>query len=312
VYSTNGLVPATHTLTIEVTGQKNSAATNTLVAVDAFDVRSRFEDMHPSIVYTVTDPAARWILEHTQKPWSGTSPNTGTGTAALSPTAAARAEFTFTGTDVTWIGYRAPNAGIANVSLDGAFVTTVDLYSATEVVRAPILKLSGLAVGQHTLTIDVTGRQNPSALGSYVVVDAFDVTLPTPAPPVTRVQQTDPAVVYTPAGDWTQSTDNKYDSGRTVAYTIAPGAQADFTFTGSSIRVIGHRQRDSGIARVYLDGVLVGDIDTYASLQDEFQAVLFSRTALAPGQHRVTIVATGTKNPSSSNAWIVLDAFDVY
>jgi hypothetical protein len=312
VYTATGLAAASHTLAIEVTGLKNSAAANHLLVVDAFDVGSRFEDVDPSIVYTLSDPGARWVLEHTQKAWSGTSANTGTGTAALSATAGARAEFTFTGTQVTWIGFRGPIAGIADVYLDGGFVATLDLYSPTEALRTAVFTRTGLVAGQHTLRIDVTGRQNPSAGGSYVVVDALDVTLPSPAPPVTRIQQTDPSVVYTSASDWTQSGPDNFDSGGSVAFSVTAAAQAELTFTGTSIRVLGHRRRDSGIVRVYLDGALVGDIDTYAALQDEFQAVLFSRTALTPGEHRVTIVVTGLKNPSSPSAMIVLDAFDVY
>jgi alpha-amylase len=129
---------------------------------------------------------------------------------------------------------------------------------------------------------------------------------------VTRVQQTHASVVYTPAADWQQSGLNGFDSGRTVAFSVTAGAQAEFTFTGSSIRVLGHRRRDAGIIRVYLDGALVGDFDTYVPLQDEFQAAIFSRSGLTPGQHRVTIVVTGLKNPASASALIVLDAFEVY
>jgi bacillopeptidase F len=213
---------------------------------------------------------------------------------------------------VTWIGYRSSISGIADVYLDGTFVTTLDLYSPTEAIRVPVFTRSGLTAGQHTLRIDVTGQKNPSALGSYVAVDAFDVTLLSPGPPVARFQQTPPTVIYTPAGDWGQSTPDKFDSGRTVAFSTAAMAQAEFTFTGTSIRVLGHRRRDTGIVRVFLDGALVGDVDTFASLQDEFQGVIFSRTGLTPGQHRVTLVVTGQTNPSSAGVLIVLDAFDVY
>jgi bacillopeptidase F len=280
--------------------------------VDAFDVQSRVEETDHSTANTVTDPAARWILEDTGKAWSGTSANTGTGTAALSSTAGARAEFTFTGTDVTWIGFKGPIAGIATVSLDGSFVATLDLYAPTEGVRVPVLALTGLTPGTHTLRIDVTGQKNASATGSYVIVDAFDVPVPTPAPPVTRFQQNDVSVVYTPATDWTTSGQSSLFSGRTVATSAAAGAQAEFTFTGTSVRFIGQRLRDAGIVRVLLDGVFVADIDTHSPLQDEYQAVVFSRTGLAPGTHRLTIMVTGTKNPASGATTIHVDAFDVY
>jgi hypothetical protein len=307
VFTALGLAAASHTLTIEVTGLRNPAATGHRIVVDAFDVRSRFENLDSSVTYT-----GNWIPEHTEKAWSGTSANTGTGTAALSATAGARADFTFTGTEVTWVGFRGPVAGIADVHLDGAFVATLDLYSAAEQLRAPVFTRTGLAAGQHTLRIDVTGQKNPSATGSFVVVDAFDVTLLSPAPPVSRFQQTDPSVAYTPAGSWTQSGQNSLDSGQTVAFSTTAGAQAEFTFTGTSIRLLGHRRRDGGIARVLVDGAFVADIDTFVPVQDEFQSAIFSRTGLAPGTHRVTIVVTGLKNAASAGTLIVLDAFEVY
>jgi hypothetical protein len=89
------------------------------------------------------------------------------------------------------------------------------------------------------------------------------------------------------------------------------GARATVNFQ-RNIRWIGQRASDGGIARVYLDGVFVADVDTYAPFQDEYQAVVFSATNLAPGGHSLTIEVTGMKNPSSSSTQIVVDAFDVY
>jgi len=102
VYTATTLAAASHTLTIEVTGQGNAAATGSLIYVDAFDIQSRFEDTDPTITYS-----GSWTPD-TTRAWSGTSLNTGTGTAARSATAGSHAEFTLTGTSVSWIGFRAP------------------------------------------------------------------------------------------------------------------------------------------------------------------------------------------------------------
>jgi hypothetical protein len=83
------------------------------------------------------------------------------------------------------------------------------------------------------------------------------------------------------------------------------------TFTGTGIRWIGDRGRDRGIARVRLDGGTLVEIDTYAALQDEYQAVIFTATNLAPGNHTLTIVATGTKNSESQGTFIAVDAFEL-
>ena len=296
VFMANGLAPARHTLTIEVV--------NGLIAVDAFDLRSRFENRDVSVTFT-----PEWIPDHDQ-PFSGTSLTTGVGTASRAATASARAEFAFTGSAVSWLGLRAPYTGIARVYLDGTLVETVDTYAAIEEVRAVLFARTGLTDTPHTLAIEVTGERNPASIANWIFVDAFDITLPPVLPTVSRVQQTDPAVTYTTPGDWTLSVQSPLFSG-TATYSATPGARADVVFTGTGIRWISYRQRDFGIARVYLDGVLVGDVDTYNELQSEYQATVFSSTNLAPGPHTLTIEVTGLKHPSSLGYLIVIDAFEV-
>jgi hypothetical protein len=318
VFATTGLAAGTHTLSIEVTG-RNPAATSNLVFVDAFDVRSRFEEWDSSAVYT-----GAWEQGHMDSAWSGTSANAGSGTAARSATAGARVEFTFTGTEARWIGFRGPSAGIADVSLDGGVVERVDLYSPTEHLRVPVFTATGLATGPHVLRIDVTGLKNGSAIGGFVVIDAVDVVLPSPAPPVSRKDQTHPSVTFT--GGWTHSNPNSLFSGRTVAFSTTRGARAAFTFTGTSVRWIGNRQRDGGTALVYLDGVPVAEVDTFGPRQDAFQTALLTLSGLSSGEHSLAIEVSGRKHggdtcapgpgptppPCSAGYMIVVDAFDIY
>src|SRR6266699_5893700 len=61
MFTVNGLTNESHTLTIEVTGRMNAAATSALVVVDAFDVPapavSRLQETDPDVTYT-----AGWSL----------------------------------------------------------------------------------------------------------------------------------------------------------------------------------------------------------------------------------------------------------
>jgi hypothetical protein len=236
---------------------------------------------------------------------------------------------------VEWIGARGPSAGLADVFLDGSLVRTVDLYAASEELLVPVFTATDLSETPHTLTIAVTGTRNPAASAAFVVVDAFDIALPASPPSVTRVQQTDAAVTY--SGAWTpQSNPNTLFSGATVAFSTADpdrpgrvlaGAQATFTFTGTTVRWIGHRTRDAGIALVYLDGQPAGEVDLFVPVQDEFQAAVFTATGLAAGTpHTLTIELTDRKHggddctpgpgptppPCSAGYFVVIDAFDVY
>jgi predicted carbohydrate-binding protein with CBM5 and CBM33 domain len=126
-------------------------------------MRTRIDQTAPSITYT-----AGWVQDESSRPWSG-------GSARYSTAAGAQATFTFTGTSVSWIGARGPPTGIARVLLDGVLVAEVDTYKTTEEIQANVFSATGLAAGNHTLTIEVTGLKNAASTDAYIVVDAFDV-----------------------------------------------------------------------------------------------------------------------------------------
>ena len=310
MFTAVGLANTSHTLTIEVTGQKNAAATLAFVFVDAFDVPaatiSRLQETDPSVTFT----GGGWVQGDTSNPWSG-------GTAAGSITAGDQATFTFTGTGIRALSARGPQNGIARVFLDGAFMTEVDTYAAPYVnppagpvhnvtVQSELFKATGLADQSHTLTIEVTGRYNPPSTAAIVTVDAFEVTTSG-----TRHQETDPAISYT-AGWVRDNRDHPYSEG-TAAVSGVRGDQATFTFTGTSVSWIGFRGPQTGIARVILDGSVVADaLDTYAPAPTEVpQTTVYTLSGLAAGSHTLTIEVTGSKNPASAGVAIVVDAFDV-
>jgi hypothetical protein len=227
--------------------------------------------------------------------------------ASLTSAGGLRATFTFRGTSVRWIGFRGPLAGIAQVSLDGGPAQEVDLFAPAEQVQAVVFTATGLADADHTLRIDATGRANPAAVGGLVTVDAFDVTLPVSAPQDARVQETIASAAYTPG--WSSNGSTTW-SGGTAAVAGTAGERVTFTFTGSGVRWIGYRAKITGIARVSIDGVFVGEVDLYSD-SEQFQSPVFAATGLSPGSHTLTIEATGLKNALAENTLIVIDAFDV-
>ena len=306
VYSVTTLARASHTLAIEVTGQKNAAAADSLIYVDAVDVQSRVEDDDPSIAYS-----GSWTPD-TGRNWSGTSLQTGAGVAMRSATAGSRAEFTFTGPSVSWIGFRGPWIGMADVSVDGGATTRIDLYSPTESVQVPVFTATNLAAGAHTLRIDVVGDKNPASTAAWVMVDAFDVAPPTPSPTVTRRQETDASISMT--ADWTQAGVSNLWSGETAKQSTTAGGRATFTFTGTAVRWIGERGFGTGVANVSIDGQFIRQVDTSTVVQEGYQAVLFSTSGLVPGTHTLTIDVAGRNNepPGATVARVVVDAFDIY
>jgi hypothetical protein len=179
VYSVSGLASGSHTLIIEVTGTKNTASSAAWVWVDAFDVTA-----DTTTTTTTTPPApASYRIEQTNAAvlfsgnWSvnNSSSNSG-GSAKLSMTTGARASFTFTGTSVSWIGYRDEWCGIARVYIDGAVKAAVDTYASPGKAQTVNYTISNLTSGPHTIVIEVTGTKSKGSKGKWVWVDAFDYT----------------------------------------------------------------------------------------------------------------------------------------
>jgi len=143
-------------------------------------------------------------------------------------------------------------------------------------------------------------------LRAFFLVIFFVAVCVVPAPAqgsATRVEQNDPAIVY--SGNW-YSNGASTNSGGGAVLTNTRGARASITFTGTGISWIAYRDEWSGVARVYLDGVPKATIDNYLSPSDP-HAMPYSTAGLSPGPHTLTIEVTGTRNSSSKGSWIWID-----
>lgn len=302
IITVNGLSPGSHTLTIEVTGRRNAEAQSNVVQVDAFDVQapvvSHVQETDPDVIFS-----AGWLQADSNFSWSGggvfTVGEPVKGGARVTEAPGAKVTLTFRGTSINWSGYRGPDAGIALVQVDGGVASEVDTYSPTPRVQAVVFTATGLADASHTLTIEATGRSNAASTGARIVVDAFDVTTPG-----RRYQERDAAVTY--SGAWLHGNVNRTWSEGAASTSAAAGARVTFTFTGTSVSWIGCRKLSTGLAKVFLDGVLVREINTYLPPPIEgYQHTVYRADGLARGPHTLTIEG------ASDGAFIVVDAFDV-
>lgn len=126
--------------------------------------------------------------------------------------------YSFYGNGVTWIANRGTSAGIAKVYIDGSYVQDVDLYGADDYQQLVYTK-SGLALGNHTLKIEVSGNKNASSSGTAVNVDAFDVAAPQDVTALTASAN--------PAG-------GLYNSAQSVTLTASEPATIYYTTDGST------------------------------------------------------------------------------
>src|SRR5262249_34977666 len=98
-------------------------------------------------------------------------------------------------------------------------------------------------------------------------------------------------------------------SAGSSAAAVDGGSTATFTFTGTAARWIGFKDPWSGIAKVYVDGALQAQIDTFSATQ-QAQVIAYTTPTLNSGTHTLMVQVTGTKNPSAQSSWIWVDAFE--
>ena len=175
LFRASGLPSGPHTFSIEITHERGPGTDGSWVWIDAFDIdgtpiaggvtagTGRVEQNNSAMTYT-----GHW--------YANNSAALSSGSAALAMDAGARASLSFTGSGVSWIAYRDEWSGVARVYIDGDLKTTVDNYLSPSRTGVAVYSIGGLSPGTHTITIEATGSRNSSAQGSWVWVDAFDVT----------------------------------------------------------------------------------------------------------------------------------------
>ena len=176
LFAAHGLASGPHTISIEVLHVRDANTSGSWVWLDGFDIENgavvagglsattgRVEQNDPVLSYNGT-----WFLN--------TNPAQSGGTAVLATDRGSRVTINFTGTGIRWIAYRDAWSGIANIYLDGSSKGTIDTFVPVDLSQSTGYEIGGLAPQSHTLTIEVTGTRNAKSAGSWVWVDAFDVT----------------------------------------------------------------------------------------------------------------------------------------
>lgn len=118
------------------------------------------------------------------------------------------------------------------------------------------------------------------------------------------IDDRDKSIRYT--GGWAPF-DSNADYAGTETYSTRVGDACEFTFTGTGVRYIGAKQKNTGLVKVYVDGELKEEIDTYSNLGNDLkQTVIYSIEGLAQGEHTIKLETAGGQADC-----IVVDAFEV-
>lgn len=174
VFTKNGLAPDVHSIKVEMSNKRNALSTGFGIDVDAFDVTinsKRYEESDPAVSYV-----GAW---NSSADWGNSADN-----MRASNVAGDSATLTFTGANITWIGKKDSNRGIAKVYVDGIPNGEIDCYSSSPTPMVALFVKKNLVNGQHTLRIEVSGSKNAYSSDYFVPIDCFDVEVNI-APPAT-------------------------------------------------------------------------------------------------------------------------------
>jgi hypothetical protein len=175
LFAAHGLAAGTHTLSIQVLHQRDGNTNGSWIWINAFNIENGssvtggvsatglVQQNDPSLIYS-----GNWYLN--------SNPVMSGGSAVLATDPGSNATLTFTGSGVQWIAYRDQWSGIANVYVDGTLNSTIDTYANPQQAQTVAFAITGLVPGLHTLAIGVTGTHDAASGGSWIWVDAFNVT----------------------------------------------------------------------------------------------------------------------------------------
>ncbi len=219
------------------------------------------------------------------------------GSYRQSSTAGDLAAFGFTGTSVVWLTRTGSSLGRADVLVDGVRKSTVDLYSPTN--AAVTRTFSGLSNKSHTVTIRVLNTKATASSGTAVPVDGFRVGSVT----------TDEANGKVVLSGW-RTVGNAAASGGSLKVNRTANATVTLTFTGTGVDWVGSRGPAYGRARVLVDGVDRGVVDSYATAQ-AWRTTNAGISGLPAGRHTIVVRVLGTKSAAATTADVPFDAFVV-
>jgi peptidoglycan hydrolase-like protein with peptidoglycan-binding domain len=210
----------------------------------------------------------------------------------------------FTGTYLRWVGTKAPNHGIAKVTVDGTTTFDVDLYNPTALYQRNLWDAT-LPSGAHTVKIEVTADKNPASTGTYVGVDAFNVLgTVTQAYVLNRYEDDNPRLTY--SGSWS-ATSTPEASGGSDKRANTSAAMVSVTFTGVRLDWIATTGPGMGTAVVSVDNGAATSVDL-SGPTTAYQQNVWSTGPLSAGTHKVQI---SWDEGNALGAYITLDAFDV-
>jgi len=283
----DGLIDASHVLTMTVLDDRNPNSSNDLIRLDYVDEWDGTP--LPDGLFEQDDP--RLFLS---TGWSTVAQAVASGGSFIRG-ANATAWFPFSGPSFTLQTLADGSGGRSQLYVDGRYLDTVNNFSFTPITHT--YSYTGFVDGLHILQIaGYDGNASIDVLGTPGSAPFEDPTAPPSG--FTRVEEDDVAFLYNglPFTQTTQSWSrlsilqaDRASQGQYIASSKA-GDEVSFGFEGQWFGLGFLGRNASGGAEIYLDGALLDTLDLY---RNEEMAISRYYDGLAAGSHAITVTVVG-------------------
>ena len=97
---------------------------------------------------------------------------------------------------------------------------------------------------------------------------------------------------------------------KTIKISSEKDAYVSFSFLGTKFRFYSHTNIWRGIAKIYIDDVVIDDVDLYSE-NEILDSIVYESDVLDYKEHTVKIQVTGNKNKLSKEAKIAIYRFEI-
>jgi subtilisin family serine protease len=196
------------------------------------------------------------------------------------------------------------------INLTGPANTNFDLYlfksSSSTIYGTKAAKKSTNSNSTEKITF------KPDSTGVYYIVPTAKsglgkYTLSLTVQTTKRVENTNSSLNY--SGKWPKVSYSSA-SGGSIKQSNTSTSYAEYSFTGTGVSLLALKDKNMGIADIYIDGTKVKQVNFYASSR-KYKQTVFNTQNLENKEHKIKIVPTGKKNNTATGTYINIDALDV-
>ena len=203
-------------------------------------------------------------------------------------------------TEFNLITYLGPDQGKAYIKVDGATISTLDLYAPTPQYQA-VFTFTNLTDAPHNIVVTAAGQQNPESAGTEVRVDGFTVNGQT-------IDDTSLSLNY---HGWS-SLSGAWATNGAARMATTPGNSVTFTVQGDAFIWRTATCPTCGQAEIQVDGNVLTMVDLYSpAWQVQYGQLVSGLGSGGSGatEHQITITILSTKNPASGGTLVILDGY---